>query len=313
MLTPRSVCRLPGKVEARVAACHHPAMDARNPITPRTATRDAKTTLASLLGEDDPPPYRFLPGASEQLLLLCDHAAQTVPRALAGLGLARADLDRHIAWDAHAAELTRQLAQTLQAPAFLHGCSRLVVDANRFYEDPSCFPEVSDGTVIPGNRGLDRAAREQRWQQLHQPYHRAIGQWLDQRERAGRVPAIVSVHTFTPALVGQAPRPWPVGVLWNRDGRLARPFMAAMRDAGVLVGDNEPYSGRDGFGYTMAVHAEGRGLPHLLIEVRQDLFAEAAGRRHWADRLAQVLQPLLARPDLYRHWQPDDEADGRSR
>ncbi len=286
-------------------------MDARNVIDERHVPAGAEGAVAALLQAGDPAPYRFLPGGSGHLLLLCDHAVQTVPSVLAGLGLAPADSDRHIAWDAHAADLTCLLADRLDAPAFLHGCSRLVVDANRFFDDPSCFVEVSDGTAIPGNQGLDRQAREQRWRELHQPYHRAIGQWLDQRERAGRIPAIVSLHTFTAALVGQAPRPWPVGVLWNRDGRLAQPFMAALREDGVLVGDNEPYSGRDGFGYTMAVHAEARGLPHLLIEVCQDLLADAADRESWATRLAQVLRPLLADPDLYRRWQPEDETDRR--
>lgn len=303
------VSRTFGVLEAGDTTCHDSAMDRPNTIDDAPVFNGADAPSAGLLNIGDAPPFSYLPGASEQVLLLCDHAAQSVPRALHGLGLAPSDLNRHIAWDAHAAELTRLLAETLVAPAFLHGCSRLVVDANRFFDDPSCFVEVSDGTAIPGNRGLGRASREQRWQQLHQPYHLAIRQWLDQREHAGRIPAIVSVHSFTPALVGQTPRPWPVGVLRNRDGRLARPFMAALRNDGVLVGDNEPYSGRDGFGYSMAVHAEARGLPHLLIEVRQDLLAEAAGRRFWADRLARVLQPLLARPDLYRYWQSDDEPD----
>lgn len=282
-------------------------MDSPHAIKPGVAGSGSDLRLAELLQPGDPPPFHFLPGTNEQVLLLCDHAAQTVPRGLAGLGLAPAEFDRHIAWDAHAADLTRRLADRLAAPAFLHGCSRLVVDANRFFDDPSCFVEVSDGTRVPGNQALDRPAREQRWQQLHQPYHSAISQWLDARERDGTIPALLSVHTFTAALIGQTPRPWPVGVLWNRDGRLAVPFMAALTRDGVLVGDNEPYSGRDGFGYSMAVHAEARGLPHLLIEVRQDLLATADDQARWADRLVQVLEPLLADPGLYRRWQPEDD------
>lgn len=298
-------------VETEGGDWHHRAMDVRPTNVDCLAGSGHGSPGAGLLQAGDPPPYRFLPGVQDRLLLLCDHAAQTVPRGLHGLGLASVELDRHIAWDAHAADLARHLADRLDAPAFLHGYSRLVVDANRHFDDPSCFVEVSDGTRIPGNLGLDRPAREQRWQQLHQPYHDAIRGWLDARERDGRIPVLLSVHTFTPVLVGQVPRPWPVGVLWNRDGRLALPFMAALTRDGVLVGDNEPYSGRDGFGYTMAVHAEARGLPHLLIEVRQDLLATADDRAQWADRLAQVLRPLLADPDLYRRWRPEgDDGDG---
>lgn len=249
----------------------------------------------ALLAPDEPPPFHVEPAPATHALLLCDHASAFVPRALDGLGLPADALQTHIALDLHAAELTRALASRLGLTAIFHGISRLVTDANRDFDDPSCWPIRSDGQDVPGNRALDRAARRRRWQQLHQPYHDAIRDWLAPRIAAGESPAILSMHSFTPHFPGQE-RPWPVGVLWDEDGRLALPFMESLRARGVLVGDNEPYSGRGGFGYTMGEHAVAHDLPHLLIEVRQDVIADAAGRTHWADVLAEVLQPLIEPP-----------------
>lgn len=256
-------------------------------------TDSASAALVPLLGPGEPSPFTVEAGPDAHALLVCDHASAYVPRALRGLGLPAQALQRHIALDLHADGLTRALASRLGLTAIFHGISRLVADANRDFDDPSCWPVSSDGQNVPGNRDLDRTARKNRWQQLHQPYHGAIRDWLAPRLMAGERPAILSIHSFTPHYPGQ-PRPWPVGVLWDQDGRLALPFMAALRARGVLVGDNEPYSGRGGFGYTMGEHAVAHDLPHLLIEVRHDVIADAAGREHWADVLAEVLQPLIA-------------------
>lgn len=269
-----------------------------------SASEPSRQQAGNLHGPGDPPPWRCLDGRDQRALLLCDHASNHVPAVLANLGLAAAELRRHIASDLHADELTVLLAGQLRLPAIFHGCSRLVVDANRFLNDPSLCPAESDDTPVPGNAALDAQQRQQRWQQLHQPYHDAIARWIDQRQADGAFPALIAIHTFTAGLrAGGGPRPWQIGVLWNQDGRMALPFMAWMRDReGLTVGDNEPYSGRDGFGYTMAVHAEARGLPHLLIEVRQDLLATPAQRQEWATRLACAIQPLLDDATLLQPW-----------
>lgn len=267
------------------------------------AARPEQEEPESLIGPHDPPPYEHLPGASARALLLCDHASAAVPTALARLGLPDSAFDRHIAVDLHAGDVTRRLARLLGLPAFLHGYSRLVADANRHFDDPTLCAAISDGTTVPGNAALDEASRRRRWQQIHQPYHRAITDWLQPRLQRDQVPALISVHSFS-AEVGGARRPWPVAVLWNQDGRMAVPFMARLRDdEGLLVGDNEPYSGREGFGYTMLTHAEAHGLPHLLIELRQDLLAEPDQREHWSGLLARTIAPLLADLGLYRRYQ----------
>lgn len=277
------------------AACHHPFMRDDQDLAVQTSAVD----LPDLIGPHDPPVWTALSGASARALLLCDHASAVVPAALAQLGLPGPVFEQHIAVDRHAAAVTRLLAARLGLPAFLHGYSRLVVDANRYFDDPTLCPAESDGTLIPGNLDLDLASRQRRWQQIHQPYHRAISDWLRPRLDAGAFPALISIHSFAPELGGQARR-WPISVLWNEDGRMALPFMHALRLLdGLDVGDNEPYSGRVGFGYTIAEHAEANGLPHLLIELRQDLLESAGQCEYWADLITRRLAPLLDDPALY--------------
>ena len=254
----------------------------------------------ALLGPDDPAPLELCEAGGGPVLLTCDHASHAVPRALAGLGLAAGLLERHIGWDIGAAAVTRRLARALAAPAILSGYSRLVIDCNRDPAEASSIPEISDGIAVPGNRGLTPEARAARRRACFDPYHGAIAAWLDARLAAGQVPALLSIHSFTPAMDGVA-RPWQIGILWDADPRIPRPLLAALRaDASLTVGDNEPYSARDPAGYTVRHHAVARGLPHVAIELRQDLVASAAGAEAWAARLAAVLAPILARREIYR-------------
>lgn len=256
---------------------------------------------APLLGADEPPPVTIVNGAgSAPVILLCDHAANAVPRALAGLGLAERELALHIAWDIGAAAVTRRLAARLDAPAVLSGYSRLVIDCNRRPLGPGSIVAESDGIAIPGNRSVDRAEAARRAEACFWPYHRKIGAGIAGMALRGIKPAILSVHGFTPVLAG-ATRPWQIGVLWDRDPRIAVPLIAALRRRGdLVVGDNEPYSGRSRFGYSVEVHASETGLPNVLIELRTDLIADDAGQARTADLLAEALQPILADPTLYR-------------
>jgi predicted N-formylglutamate amidohydrolase len=223
-----------------------------------------------------------------------------VPRALGELGLAPATFDRHIAWDIGAAEVARHLAKALDAPLVLSGYSRLVIDLNRRLDDPTSIPEVSDGVLVPGNRALTAAERARRAAALFRPYHQAIAAELARIAARGRPPAIVSVHSCTPIFHGFE-RPWHIGVLWNEDPRLAVPLMARLAARGdVVVGDNQPYSARDGHGYTVRTHAEQPSLPHVLLEVRQDLIDTHHGAATWAGVLHEALAPLLADAALRR-------------
>jgi len=265
----------------------------------------------SLLDANDPPPFTVVnTEATRPVLLICDHAGRRIPRCLGTLGLDRANRHRHIAWDIGADLVTRHLAMRLNACAVLGSYSRLVIDCNRAPGNPDAIPAVSDTTPVPGNQDLDDAAASARLEAIFQPYHAEIARRLHHLWRvSGRPPALISIHSFTPTLRGGgAPRPWHAGVLWERDGRIAEPLMDTLvRDSGLIIGDNEPYSGWV-VGYTVGAHAASAGLPRVTVEIRQDLIAHEAGATAWADRLAEALTPILAKSDLNRleHRVPSD-------
>lgn len=243
-----------------------------------------------LLGDDEPPACRVLrEGATSPFVLLCDHASNRIPRRLGTLGLDTRDLERHIAWDIGAAAMTARLAERLDALAILQGYSRLVIDCNRPPEVASAIAEISEHTLIPGNRSVSDADRAARLAEIFRPYHDRIRLELDRRRDAGVPTALIAVHSFTPVFKGDA-RSWHAGVLYNRDDRMAKRMLALLRaDGDLIVGDNEPYALADDSDYTIPVHGEKRGLPHVEIEIRQDLIADEAGQEAWANRLAPIL------------------------
>jgi predicted N-formylglutamate amidohydrolase len=234
------------------------------------------------------------PDGASRILLLCDHATAIVPPEVSGgdLGIPEEDMGRHIAYDIGARGVTVALAELLDAPAVLTRFSRLVIDPNRGEDDPTLVMRLYDGTIVPANRAVDAGEVRRRLEAYHRPYHRAITARIAALEAADRAPALVAIHSFTPRLRGRDPRPWDVGVLWHRDGRIALPLMARLRDAGLCVGDNEPYSG-ELEGDTMSQHGTGRGLPHVLIEIRQDLIGTEAEQLAWAERLAPILTDVI--------------------
>ncbi len=257
----------------------------------------------SLIGPGDPPPYTiFNERGKARVLLVCDHASHAFPRAMNLLGLDERALKRHIALDLGAAEATRRLAIHLDAPAVLAGYSRLVVDLNRHLGDPTAFLAVSDGEFVPGNHGLTPEEKERRARVFFWPYHDAISQRLDEFRAHGIVPALIAIHSFTPFFDEQN-RPWQIGILWDRDPRIALPLMETLRDRGVCVGDNQPYSGRSPEDYTIDQHAERAGLPHVSIEIRQDLLL-GEDAEHWTTLLGNAFVEVLADDSLYQLLRP---------
>ena len=229
--------------------------------------------------------------ADGDLLFFCDHASNAIPPELGDLGLGASDLSRHIAYDIGAAALTRALADRFGAPAILARWSRLLVDLNRGADDPTVVMKLSDGRIVPGNRHLDRAGIADRIARYHAPYHTALAGRVAAMRAQARVPVLVSMHSFTPVWRG-AKRPWEIGVLWDRDGRLAKPLMARLAARGIPAGDNEPYSGaleND----SLYRHGTMNGLPHVLIEIRQDLIGSPEGVALWAQRLSGILRDAL--------------------
>ena len=248
-----------------------------------------------LLQPGDPPPFDVInKDGAGRMIVISDHAGRAFPRSLGTLGLSQAELARHIAWDIGIGEVTRRLSRALDAPALLGNYSRLVIDCNRRLDNPTSIAQESDGTPVPGNRGLSSAERKRRADEIHAPYHAAIAHVIAARQRSGLAPALISMHSFTPVMNGFE-RPWHVGILWKDDPRIPVPLIARLRrEDSLCVGDNQPYSGRDEQGYSIFVHGEEIGVPYGLVEIRQDLIDTPAGVTAWADRMAAVLKDVLA-------------------
>jgi predicted N-formylglutamate amidohydrolase len=242
--------------------------------------------------------YRQIAGDwSQGLLILCDHANNRIPPPYGELGLTSEDLNRHIAFDIGAAGVAEHLAEILGVPALLTRFSRLLIDPNRGVDDPTLVMQISDGRIVPGNACIDQAEIEARIRRYYAPYHQAIETAIDTAIAAGRPPVLLAVHSFTQAWKS-VPRPWHVGVLWDRDPRLAVPLLKALRALpGVTVGENVPYSGQLR-GDTLYQHGTARGLAHALVELRQDLILGPEGQAEWAEHLAQVLRGVLEAADF---------------
>jgi len=250
-----------------------------------------KTDLPRLLGADEPPAVQiFHPQGRSAYVLVCDHAGNRLPRVLGDLGLSAADLERHIAWDIGAADLSEKIADALDAVVIEQTYSRLAIDCNRPPLSATSTPPISETTEIPGNRIVSARDAAMRRRDIFQPYHDRIAATLDARKSVRRPTILVAMHSFTRDFAGEESRPWHVGVLYNRDARLGRILLDLLRtESGLVVGDNQPYSVDDDTDYTIPVHGEQRGLAHVALEIRQDLLADESGREQWAQCLVRVL------------------------
>jgi predicted N-formylglutamate amidohydrolase len=256
-------------------------------------TRESHPGVApSLLAPDEPGPYRvFNPLSEKPVLLVCDHANSRIPRSLGDMGLDPFARRCHLAIDIGAGALTEALAGSLGVTAVVHNYSRLVVDCNRQLMDPSAFLEYGDGILVPGNRNLRQADKDLRAEALYWPYHVAIG------EQIARLMKVVSIHSFTPVLNGES-REWQMGVLWDKDEKMREIFVEGLRQGGYKVGDNEPYSGKAPQDFTIDHHAEEIGLPHVGIEIRQDLVDDDEGIAEIAAVMESVIASIPEKLDM---------------
>ena len=250
------------------------------------------TVDGPLLAGDEPAAFKVInASATVPLILVCDHASRRIPQALGTLGLDAVARRCHLAWDIGAGGLTERLASLLGVTAVCAEYSRLVVDCNRDLLDPSAFLEFGDGVVIHGNRSLTPAQKAERAEKIYWPYHRAVDRELERLCAAGQAPTVVALHSFTPVMNG-VQRPWQIGILWDTDRPTAEHFLAGFRSAGYVVGDNEPYSGKAPMDFTIDHHAEAAGLPHVGIEIRQDLIDDPEGIVALGDVLLRILQGI---------------------
>jgi predicted N-formylglutamate amidohydrolase len=245
--------------------------------------------------------FEILDGNRDKgMVILGDHAMNRVPEQYNQLGLPSAAFERHIAYDIGVEGLCRALAARLEVAAVLGGFSRLLIDPNRGEDDPTLIMKISDGAVIPGNHPISDAEWQNRIATYHRPYHQAVGETIASVAAAsGKAPLVLSLHSYTPAWKA-VPRPWHAAVLWDTDDRPVLPLLAMLRAEGLLVGDNEPYDGALR-GDTLYQHCMVTGIPHTLLEVRQDLIGDDAGIAEWAERLAPIFAAMNADPALHEY------------
>jgi predicted N-formylglutamate amidohydrolase len=229
---------------------------------------------------------------SSVFFLTCDHGGHAIPHKLARLGLSEDELSTHVASDLGVAELGDQLSLRLDAFLIVHNYSRLVIDVNRPPGAVDAISTLSERTRIVGNEGLSSSDARKRFEEVFQPYHHRIRDELDARSARACPSVLVALHSFTPVYMDEV-RPWHVGVLYGRDPRLARLLLHGLRsDDTLIVGDNQPYSVSDATDYTIVTHGENRGIPHVELEIRQDLLAGACVQS-WAERLGVALEEAL--------------------
>ncbi len=259
-----------------------------------------------LLAADEPSACCVTnPSGSSNFVIVVDHASSRIPRCLGALGLPRAELSRHIAWDIGALAVAQEVASLLDATLIAQNYSRLVMDCNRDPSVDSSIPVLAEYAEVPGNIGLTAAHRAARRRAIFDPYHDCIRKLLDERQAAGRLTILIAQHTMTNIFRGEA-REMHAAVLYNRDRRFAGLMLEALRsNSQLLIADNEPYFVSDATDYTIPHHGEARSLPHVEIELRQDLVAEPAGQREWSQRLVTALRSA-EHEFLQRHFRLPD-------
>lgn len=261
-------------------------------------------TDPSLLTASEPSPFYVVnPLAEAPVLLVCDHASCRFPQALGDMGLDPFARRCHLAIDIGAGKLTEKIAKSLGFTAVIAQYSRLVIDCNRQLMDPGAFLEYGDGIVVPGNRNLTQADKDARADAIYWPYHNAIEDQITRLRAVGPAPAFISIHSFTPVLNGVS-RDVQMGVLWDTDSRLSDIFIKEFRAAGFMTGDNEPYSGRAPQDFTIDHHAEEIGLPHVGIEVRQDLIDDIAGVEEISPVMHRIIESIPERIGLLQEKIP---------
>lgn len=223
-------------------------------------------------------------------VIVCEHASSTLPRAMGDMGLTSEALSSHIAWDPGALDIARLLSRQFDSPLVFQRFSRLVYDCNRPPESPAAMPATSEIYTIPGNANLSDPERLARTDGIYRPFHAAVSSLIDEREGRGLATSVVTVHSFTPVYFGR-PRDVEIGILHDADLRMADAMLgAAAASTSFDIRRNEPYGPADGVTHSLLLHGIARGIPNVMIEVRNDLVADAKGQ----EVVARYLSALLA-------------------
>ncbi len=230
---------------------------------------------------------------SAPFFVFCDHASNGIPADLRCLGIPEDFLGTHIAWDIGAGALSEAIAKSLNATLFACTFSRLIIDPNRDLHAKDSIPKVSDEIPIPGNQMLGEPEIRERIDRFHAPYHQRLSGALDQFSKDHDRPFVVAVHSFTSRLMGAAEdRPWHAGILWRDDEESAQAAIKFLqRKSDWSIGDNEPYDARV-FNYSIDRHISPRRLPHITLELRQDLVGNDSAIAETASILSEMINTV---------------------
>jgi len=226
------------------------------------------------------------------LVLTCEHATNRLPWKRPLEPPIKQLLATHWGWDIGAWALSLDLAARLKTSAIGGRWSRLVIDLNRPVDDATLVRRRADRLVVPWNEGISPAEIERRVLGLHVPYHVEVDRLIWRRLLRGVRPLLLAVHSFTHRL-GASRRSFDIGILYEHHRGLAHRLGRSLRDDGLNVRYNQPYSGMKGMMYAADRHGSHHRLPCLEIEVNQRLFDDPRAVPRLGRAVARGARELL--------------------
>lgn len=228
---------------------------------------------------------------SPNIIFICDHASNFIPKNYKNLGLSKKKLETHIAYDIGAKNFTINLARNLKQTYFMSNFSRLLIDPNRNLKDSSLILSNSFGTAIPGNTKLNEKEKKLRITDFYNPYHKNLMKLVKKKTQLSKKVIIISIHSFN-KITSKSNRSIEVGLLWNKNMRLLLPIQKKLLEIKLHVGRNYPYSGFH-FNYTLDNLVENFNLDNISIEIRNDLICSEKGITKYASIFENIFKGLF--------------------